>query len=72
MAGHGEDAIFQASCAMPECGGAFSFERDARAFELPWVLFERSILLSLRITDVLVTNCSQNRRTYATSAFGGD
>jgi hypothetical protein len=41
MAAHGEDAIFQASCAMPKCGNAFSFKReDTRAFELP-VLFER-------------------------------
>jgi hypothetical protein len=42
MAAHGEDAIFQASCAMLECDNAFSFKRkDARAFELPLVLFER-------------------------------
>jgi hypothetical protein len=42
MATHGEDAMFQASCAMPECGSAFSFKgEDARAFELPLVLFER-------------------------------
>jgi hypothetical protein len=42
MAARCEDAMFQASCAMPECGNAFSFKReDARAFELPLVLFER-------------------------------
>ncbi|MGC2057039.1 MAG: hypothetical protein WA653_02205 [Candidatus Sulfotelmatobacter sp.] len=42
MAAHGEDAIFQVSCAMPNVGNAFSFKReDARAFELPLVLFER-------------------------------
>jgi hypothetical protein len=42
MAAQGEHAIFQASCAMPECGNAFSFKReDARALELPLVLFER-------------------------------
>jgi hypothetical protein len=36
MAAHGEDAIFQARCTMPECGSAFSFKgEDARAFELP-------------------------------------
>ena len=41
MAAHGEDAIFQASCAMLECGNAFAFKReDARAFELPLVLLE--------------------------------
>jgi hypothetical protein len=39
---HGEDALFQASCAIPECGNEFSFKReDARAFELPLALFER-------------------------------
>jgi hypothetical protein len=42
MAAHGEDAIFQASCAMLESGNAFAFKReDARAFELPLVLLER-------------------------------
>lgn len=36
MAAHAADAIFQASCAILECGNAFAFKReDARAFELP-------------------------------------